>query len=87
MLQKKVRLRKLVNRRDHLQRVLTTMANDVDFDIHCKDCTIDVYGCFEQRFGRPPRKKDFIPFMCENCEKKGRGEALCAQLSHGGTEL
>ena len=40
-------------------------------DIHCKDCTIDVYGCFEQRFGRPPRKKDFIPFMCENCEKKG----------------
>lgn len=67
----KIRLRKLVNRRDHLQRVLTTLANDVDFDIHCKDCTIDVYGCFEQRFGRPPRKKDFIPFMCENCEKKG----------------
>lgn len=54
----KIRLRKLVNRRDHLQRVLTMLANDVDFDIHCKDCTINVYGCFEQRFGRPPRKKD-----------------------------
>ena len=40
-----------------------TLANDVDFDIHCRDCTIDVYGSFEQRFGRPPGKKDFIPFM------------------------
>ena len=67
----KIQLRKLLNRRDHLQRVLTTLANDVDFDIHCKDCTIDVYGSFEQRFGRPPGKKDFIQFMCENCEKKG----------------
>ena len=67
----KIRLRKLVNRRDHLQRILTTLANDVDFDIRCKNCTVHVYGCFEQRFGRPPRKKDFVPFMCENCEKKG----------------
>lgn len=40
-------------------RILTYLNNDVVFDIDCRTGAAEVYGDFEARFGRPPRREDF----------------------------
>jgi diguanylate cyclase (GGDEF)-like protein/PAS domain S-box-containing protein len=48
-----------LKRRNDQQQVLIDMAKDVVFDVSYHDKTIDIYGKFEERFGRKPCLDDF----------------------------
>ncbi|MGI6069166.1 MAG: diguanylate cyclase [Blautia sp.] len=45
------------------QQVLASLSNDIFFDIDCRSGRIDVFGNFEERFGREPRFEDFVMFQ------------------------
>lgn len=48
--------------------ILTALSNDVVFDIECGTGRAQVFGAFEERFGRPPVQSDFV--VTKRCGKE-----------------
>lgn len=62
----KKELQQEMKRRNEQQQVLIEMAKDVVFDVSCQTKTIEIYGKFEERFGRKPEIKDFVKLLGEH---------------------
>lgn len=48
--------------------ILTALSNDVIFDIDCDSGKTEVFGDFEERFGRPPKQTDLI--IHKRCDRQ-----------------
>lgn len=62
----KKELQQDMKRYNEQQQVLIEMAKDVVFDVSCQTKTIEIYGKFEERFGRKPEINDFVKLLGEH---------------------
>lgn len=60
--------------------ILTALSNDVVFDIECKTGKTQVYGDFQDRFGRAPKQEDFV--VHRRCQKECNLDINEHSLSH-----
>lgn len=63
-----VRNERELQRAHERMEILTALSNDVIFDIECETGYAQVFGDFEDRFGREPRQDDFV--VHRRCHKE-----------------